>query len=167
MYVYIFIYVYIYIYIHILRAITRRHAAMRGAFPSPGRDAEQKSRGPGPEVAGNPLLFYSERGILYYSTPREESFTILLRERNPYSKGFLSLSRIVNAMGQVEYVPRCHDYVCCVVVHVARLASHVARGLSCQGRGHMLQPEMFVATVMIVIVVVLVAYTRYDICCYD
>ena len=25
----------------------------------------------------NPLLFYSERGILYYSTPREESFTIL------------------------------------------------------------------------------------------
>ena len=29
------------------------------------------------------LLFYSERGILYYSTPREESFTILLRERNP------------------------------------------------------------------------------------
>ena len=31
----------------------------------------------------NPLLFYSERGILYYSTPREESFTILLRERNP------------------------------------------------------------------------------------
>ena len=24
----------------------------------------------------NPLLFYSERGILYYSTPREESFTI-------------------------------------------------------------------------------------------
>ena len=29
----------------------------------------------------NPLLFYSERGILYYSTPREESFTILLRER--------------------------------------------------------------------------------------
>ena len=31
----------------------------------------------------NPLLFYSERGILYYSTPREESFTIPLRERNP------------------------------------------------------------------------------------
>ena len=26
----------------------------------------------------NPLLFYSQRGILYYSTPREESFTILL-----------------------------------------------------------------------------------------
>ena len=24
----------------------------------------------------NPLLFYSQRGILYYSTPREESFTI-------------------------------------------------------------------------------------------
>ena len=31
----------------------------------------------------NPLLFYSQRGILYYSTPREESFTILLPERNP------------------------------------------------------------------------------------
>ena len=32
----------------------------------------------------NPLLFYSQRGIgiLYYSTPREESFTILLPERN-------------------------------------------------------------------------------------
>ena len=28
----------------------------------------------------NPLLFYSQRGILYYSTPREESFTILLPE---------------------------------------------------------------------------------------
>ena len=26
---------------------------------------------------------YSQRGILYYSTPREESFTILLPERNP------------------------------------------------------------------------------------
>ena len=40
----------------------------------------------------NPLLFYSQRGILYYSTPREESFTIqsftilllLLPERNPF-----------------------------------------------------------------------------------
>ena len=31
----------------------------------------------------NPLLFYSQRVILYYSTPREESFTILLPERNP------------------------------------------------------------------------------------
>ena len=29
-------------------------------------------------VERNPLLFYSERGILYYATPREESFTILL-----------------------------------------------------------------------------------------
>ena len=27
----------------------------------------------------HPLLFYSERGILYYSTPGKESFTILLR----------------------------------------------------------------------------------------
>ena len=28
-------------------------------------------------------LLCSQRGILYYSTPREESFTILLPERNP------------------------------------------------------------------------------------
>ena len=28
----------------------------------------------------NPLLFRSERGILYYSSPREESFTIPVRE---------------------------------------------------------------------------------------
>ena len=31
----------------------------------------------------NLLLFYSQRGILYYSTPREGSFTILLPERDP------------------------------------------------------------------------------------
>ena len=29
------------------------------------------------------IYIYSQRGILYYSTPREESFTILLPERNP------------------------------------------------------------------------------------
>ena len=31
----------------------------------------------------NPLLSKSERGILYYPSPREESFTIQVRERNP------------------------------------------------------------------------------------
>ena len=29
------------------------------------------------------ITIISQRGILYYSTPREESFTILLPERNP------------------------------------------------------------------------------------
>ena len=42
------------------------------------------------------LLFYSQRGFLYYSTPREDSFTILLPERIPllfYSqRGFLYYS---------------------------------------------------------------------------
>ena len=37
----------------------------------------------GHHLLRKPQSFYSERGILYYSTPREESFTILLRERNP------------------------------------------------------------------------------------
>ena len=31
---------------------------------------------------GNPLLFYSQRGILYYSTPREESFTSIVMQCN-------------------------------------------------------------------------------------
>ena len=39
--------------------------------------------GPWPVRERNPLLSKSERGILYYPSPREESFTIQVRERNP------------------------------------------------------------------------------------
>ena len=50
--------------------------------------SRQKGTSPGPPPQAKPQRpsgrdELSERGILYYSTPREESFTILLRERNP------------------------------------------------------------------------------------
>ena len=46
---------------------------MRCGRPPTGRDRARIT----------PLLFQSERGLLYYSSPREESFTIPVRERNP------------------------------------------------------------------------------------
>ena len=47
------------------------------------RCARRRGRLPTAAITNPPLLLYSERGVLYYSTPREESFTILLRERSP------------------------------------------------------------------------------------
>ena len=55
MYICVYIYIYIYIYIYVYSNL------------GDGKETEPRDIGP--------LLFYSERGILYYSTPREESFT--------------------------------------------------------------------------------------------
>ena len=105
MYVYVYVYVYvrIYIYIYIFIYIyiyTYTYIYNNNNNNNNNNNHIQGVRDPcacrllaGPHVRDllldlrprerNPLLFYSERGILYYSTPREESFTILLRERNP------------------------------------------------------------------------------------
>ena len=88
MYIYIYIHIYIYIYIIYIYIYMYIHRFRR---PAPCRLMTERERGLTIEasIAGfqsaaapllrerNPLLFYSERGILYYSTPREESFTIL------------------------------------------------------------------------------------------
>ena len=69
----------------ILYCIILYYISLSVPAPVPVRAPATGRRLPAAGNAGYryPLLFYSERGILYYSTPREESFTILLRERSP------------------------------------------------------------------------------------
>ena len=75
-YIYIYIYVYIYIYIHTYIYIYIY------IYTCIGESAGHLFVD---EAANHSLsrICYTWIGILYYSTPREESFTILLRERNP------------------------------------------------------------------------------------
>ena len=70
MYTYIYIYIYIYIY-------RREPGGRRMADPWQVAPLAREESFALLLPERNPLLFYSQRGILYYSTPREESLTIL------------------------------------------------------------------------------------------
>ena len=79
-YIHTYVYIYIYIYVHTpVNLLLSPQSARAYLFP---RSVKVDNCRSGPISVllreRNPLLFYSERGILYYSTPREESFTILL-----------------------------------------------------------------------------------------
>ena len=72
-YYYYSLYYYCYYYYSSLLVGLRRSRARRACL------AFRRHR----TVGASTFRIIYERGILYYSTPREESFTILLRERNP------------------------------------------------------------------------------------